>query len=317
MPPLYLIKELRPYTTGAGGCSISPDGQYIAIAYPSEGKVVIYRTSDWSKVTEISEPVQFGVGFSPNGSWLAIACGSSGMKIYSVPSFSHLQTLSYGLIDMRNIPWSRDSEWLLLLCSDNYLRLISTSDWSLLSSTNEAVPEEPLSLSGKYHADIPTDKVGVIYATDDRIELQIISDSTFTGGGMYGSYTGAIGALFFPTKKQGHVALEAYGTGQYEILDWDTNNLIKTWDFGKAHVNMAIDYETESYIMIALSGETYARLITYGTWEEEQLPTGGGNVRGLALSPNNKLWVVTDDQGYIRVYSTKKPTQITLEIIPQ
>jgi len=315
MPPLYLIKQLRPYTTGAGGASISPNGQYIAIAYPSEGKVVIYRTSDWSKVTEINEPVQFGVGFSPNGSWLGIACGSSGMKIYSVPSFSLLQTLSYGIIDMRNIPWSRDSAWLLLLCSDNYLRLISTSDWSVLSSTNTSLSDNPLSLSGKYHADIANAKDAVIYATDDEIDFHTLSDSEFPGTGIHSPLTGAIGGLFFPTKETGHVALIAYGTGQYEIIDYSTGNSIKTWDFGKDHVNMAIDYETESYIMIALSGETYARLITYDTWAEEQLATVG-NVRGLALSPDNKLWVVTDDQGYIRVYSTKKPTQITLEIMP-
>jgi WD40 repeat protein len=123
----------------------SPDGEINAVPFSVDGKYLctgrnkdgtkIWRTSDYGLEKHLIKKGETdGIGFSPNGKWLAAAQGCT-LQVFGLPGFESVKSISLGKRGAINsISFSPDSKMLAYAASSGKVHVLRTSDWMLIKT---------------------------------------------------------------------------------------------------------------------------------------------------------------------------------------
>jgi len=121
----------------------SPNGELNAVPFSYDGKfrctgrnhdgTKVRRTSDWSLEKHLVENGETdGIGFSPNGRWLA-AAEDGKVLVFQLPGFKRVAKIdleSWGSVN--SISFSPDNTMVAYAASSGKVRVLKTSDWTLI-----------------------------------------------------------------------------------------------------------------------------------------------------------------------------------------
>jgi WD40 repeat protein len=292
---------LRVITDGAGsleGLAVSRDGRFLA-TYGYRRPVVVWdavRMRPLGPLPGTGSDYTRDVGFSPDGSLLAVDDGVRGLELWSVSSRRSLAALAPAGSWIRPADFTRDGKRLAFV-DDAGIHVRNLATGALLGRAID-VPAHVQDLAFD-----PTGRLLAVAREDGIVQIWDAQTGRAVGGALTGHEDFVNAVAFSP---DGRTLASAGQDGTLRLWSVASQPLGSTVvPIGSV---LAVDPTGQ---LVAVTSSAPAQLVRQRDWSPVWTLPGRGETRNAAFSPDGSLLALGDQSGVVTVWDVRSRRQVS------